>query len=60
MLPAVTSLHATAVRIVGYTVVLWALTLLFAPVAGMGALIQVQEINCRARYRTSLKKHVFC
>jgi heme o synthase len=38
MLPAVTSLHATAVRIVGYTVVLWALTLLFSPVAGMGGL----------------------
>jgi protoheme IX farnesyltransferase len=38
MLPAVASLRTTATRILAYTVVLWALTLLFAPVAGMGAL----------------------
>jgi protoheme IX farnesyltransferase len=38
MLPVVASLHTTAVRIVGYTLLLWALTLLFAPVAGMGHL----------------------
>jgi protoheme IX farnesyltransferase len=38
MLPAVSSLRTTAVRIVGYTVLLWALTLLFSPVAGMGGL----------------------
>jgi protoheme IX farnesyltransferase len=38
MLPAVASLETTATRILGYTVVLWALTLLFAPVAGMGSL----------------------
>jgi len=38
MLPAVSSLRTTALRIVGYTVLLWALTLLFSPVAGMGAL----------------------
>src|SRR3954466_11079500 len=38
MLPAVASLETTARRIVGYTVVLWALTLLFDPVAGMGDL----------------------
>jgi len=38
MLPAVASLKTTATRIVGYTVVLWALTLLFDPVAGMGDL----------------------
>ena len=38
MLPAVASLRTTAVRILGYTVVLWALTVVFAPVAGMGAL----------------------
>jgi protoheme IX farnesyltransferase len=36
MLPAVVSLRVTASRIVGYTLVLWAVTLLFAPVAGMG------------------------
>jgi heme o synthase len=38
MLPVVASLRTTAVRILGYTLVLWALTLLFAPVAGMGHL----------------------
>jgi protoheme IX farnesyltransferase len=38
MLPVVASLHTTAVRILGYTLLLWALTLLFAPVAGMGHL----------------------
>jgi heme o synthase len=36
MLPVVASLQTTAVRIVLYTLLLWALTLLFAPVAGMG------------------------
>jgi protoheme IX farnesyltransferase len=38
MLPAVASLRTTASRIVMYTVVLWALTVLFSPVAGMGNL----------------------
>lgn len=38
MLPAVMSLRATSVRIIGYTIVLWALTLVFGPVAGMGDL----------------------
>ena len=38
MLPAVVSLRATAVRILGYTALLWVLTLVFAPVAGMGHL----------------------
>lgn len=38
MLPAVASLRSTAVRILGYTLVLWALSVLFAPVAGMGLL----------------------
>jgi protoheme IX farnesyltransferase len=38
MLPVVASLRTTAVRIIGYTVLLWALTLLFSPVAGMGRL----------------------
>ena len=36
MLPAVESLRHTAVRILGYTVLLWALTLWLAPVAGLG------------------------
>jgi protoheme IX farnesyltransferase len=38
MLPVVASMRTTAVRIVLYTLLLWALTLLFAPVAGMGDL----------------------
>lgn len=38
MLPAVASLHTTALRILVYSLVLWALTLVFAPVAGMGVL----------------------
>ncbi|MBN2623488.1 MAG: protoheme IX farnesyltransferase [Acidimicrobiales bacterium] len=38
MLPVVASLRTTAVRILLYTLLLWALTLLFAPVAGMGDL----------------------
>jgi len=38
MLPVVRSLRTTAVRILGYTLLLWALTVLFAPVAGMGDL----------------------
>jgi heme o synthase len=38
MLPVVASLRTTANRILGYTLLLWALTLLFAPVAGMGDL----------------------
>jgi len=36
MLPVVASLRTTAVRILLYTLLLWALTLLFAPVANMG------------------------
>jgi protoheme IX farnesyltransferase len=44
MLPAVADMHTVAVRIISYTVVLWGLTLLFAPVAGMGALYQVAAL----------------
>jgi protoheme IX farnesyltransferase len=38
MLPVVASPRTTATRILVYTLVLWGLTLLFAPVAGMGDL----------------------
>ena len=38
MLPSVVSLRHTSVRILGYTLVLWALSILFSPVAGMGHL----------------------
>ena len=36
MLPVVASLRTTSIRILLYTVLLWGLTVLFAPVAGMG------------------------
>jgi protoheme IX farnesyltransferase len=36
MLPVVESLHHTSIRILGYTLLLWALTVAFSPVAGMG------------------------
>jgi heme o synthase len=38
MLPVVASLRTTALRIFLYTLLLWAITLLFAPVADMGAI----------------------
>ena len=38
MLPSVASFRTTAVRILSYTVVVWALTLVFAPVAHMGVI----------------------
>jgi protoheme IX farnesyltransferase len=38
MLPAVVSLRTTSIRILGYTLLLWALTIVFSPVAGMGNL----------------------
>jgi protoheme IX farnesyltransferase len=38
MLPVVASARTTAVRILLYTLLLWGLTVLFAPVAGMGDL----------------------
>jgi heme o synthase len=44
MLPVVVSLRTTAVRILLYTLLLWALTLLFAPVAGMGGVYVVAAL----------------
>ncbi len=44
MLPAVVSLRATAVRMLGYTLLLWALTIVLAPVADMGALYLISAI----------------
>jgi protoheme IX farnesyltransferase len=41
MLPAVASLRVTAERILGYTLFLWGLTLVFGPVADMGPLYLV-------------------
>jgi protoheme IX farnesyltransferase len=41
MLPSVASMRVTSERIVGYTLFLWGLTLVFGPVADMGALYLV-------------------
>ena len=58
MLPAVVSLRVTARRIIGYTVVLWALTLVFAPVADMGLLYVVAATILGAVF-TALAVQVF-
>jgi len=44
MLPSVVSFRATATRILLYTVLLWALTLVFSPVADMGWIYLVSAI----------------
>ncbi len=44
MLPSVEGTHRTAVRILGYTLVLWALTLAFDPVADMGTIYLASAI----------------
>lgn len=38
MLPAVTDMRTVGLKIIGYTALLWALTIVFAPVASMGVL----------------------
>lgn len=58
MLPAVATLRTTASRIVGYTVVLWALTLLFGPVADMGLTYYIAAIVLGAVF-TGLAIQVF-
>ena len=50
MLPAVASLRTTARRILGYTLVLWALTLLLVPVAGMGVFYTVAAAGLGAGF----------
>ena len=45
MLPVVSDYRTTCVRIILYTVVLWALTLVFAPVADMGATYLVAALT---------------
>jgi len=44
MLPAVASTRTTAVRIIGYTVVLWALSVLFSAVGEMGLVYLISAI----------------
>ena len=50
MLPAVAGLRATARRIVAYTVVLWALTLLLVPVSQMGVVYLVAALALGAGF----------
>jgi protoheme IX farnesyltransferase len=45
MLPAVVGVRRTAVRILGYSLALWALTVLFGAVADMGALYLVAAVG---------------
>jgi heme o synthase len=44
MLPSVTDLRTTSIRILRYTLLLWLLTLLFDPVAGMGPIYLVAAL----------------
>lgn len=50
MLPAVASLRSTADRIVGYTLVVWVLTLVFAPVADMGPIYVASAVALGAAF----------
>jgi protoheme IX farnesyltransferase len=50
MLPVVASMRTTANRILLYTLLLWGLTLLFAPVAGMGDLYIVAALVLGATF----------
>ncbi|MEQ8842766.1 MAG: heme o synthase [Acidimicrobiales bacterium] len=58
MLPAVASLRTTCGRIVVYTLLLWALTLAFGPVADMGATYYVAAVVLGAVF-TGLAVQVF-
>jgi protoheme IX farnesyltransferase len=44
MLPSVVDMRTVAVRILGYTVLLWALTIVFSPVADMGIIYLVSAL----------------
>jgi protoheme IX farnesyltransferase len=50
MLPAVASLRATACQILVYTVVLWAASLVFGAVAGMGAIYWTAAVVLGAHF----------
>jgi heme o synthase len=50
MLPAVASMRTTSIRILGYTLLLWALTLLFGPVADMGQIYFVAALGLGALF----------
>ena len=58
MLPAVATLRVTATKILLYTLLLWGLTLLFTPVAGMGWVYTVSAVVCGAVF-TALAAQVY-
>ena len=49
MLPAVASFRTTARQMLAYTLVVWALTLVFAPVAGLGPAVHRRRRAARRR-----------
>jgi heme o synthase len=50
MMPVVADPRSTCLQMIGYTAVTWALTLLFAPVAGMGAIYVVAAVATGAMF----------
>jgi protoheme IX farnesyltransferase len=44
MLPSVATMRTTSIRILAYTLILWALTILFIPVASMGVIYAVAAV----------------
>jgi protoheme IX farnesyltransferase len=50
MMPVVADPRSTCLQMIGYTVVTWALTLLFAAVAGMGAVYMVAALATGAMF----------
>jgi protoheme IX farnesyltransferase len=50
MLPAVASFRTTARQMLGYTLVVWALSLVFAPVAGLGLLYVAAAVALGAAF----------
>jgi protoheme IX farnesyltransferase len=50
MMPVVADPRSTCLQMIGYTAVTWALTLLFAPVAGMGAIYVVVAVATGAMF----------
>jgi heme o synthase len=50
MMPVVADARSTCLQMIGYTLVTWALTLVFAPVAGMGAIYVVAALATGAAF----------
>ena len=59
MMPVVADPRSTCLQMIGYTVVTWALTLLFAPVAGMGAIYVVAALATGAVFTLQTVRLLF-